>query len=96
MDTTNETLLDRAAALFDRIGISPKVGAIFIAGLVGIIASWVATGDFSSDELRLLIANFILAAIGVALPPAANVRQAEISHRRPAPGPSGYREPPGR
>jgi hypothetical protein len=89
----DDTLLDRIAALFDRIGISPKVGAIFIAGLVGIIASWVITGDFSEDEVRLLVANFLLGAVGVALPPAANVRQAEISRARPAPGPSTYRDP---
>jgi hypothetical protein len=75
------TWLDKIAAWFDGIGISPKVGSIFVAGLAGIVASWIITGDFGTDELRLLIANFLLGALGVAVPPAANVRQKDISRK---------------
>jgi len=72
-------MLDKIAAWFDSVGISPKVGMAFVTGLVLIAASWISTGTFNGDEVRLLVANFLLGAVGVALPPAANVKQRTLS-----------------
>jgi len=77
-----QTWLDKIASWFDSIGVSPKVGAMFVTGLVIVAAHWIETGEFNEEELRLLLANFLLGVVGVTLPPAAGYRQAPLSDHK--------------
>lgn len=71
-------MLDRLHTFLTDHGISPKVGDVFIAGLLAVILSWTLTGEFDVTELKLLGVNVLYAVVGIAAPAAAKIKFAEI------------------
>lgn len=68
-----KTPLDRLHELMLRLGISPKVGDPIIAGLVGIVASFIITGAWNVNETKALAVLALYAIVGIGAPPAPNL-----------------------
>lgn len=74
-----KTLIDRIHELGAKIGISPKLLDPFIGGTVYIVAAWALGGQpFDLEGLKTLGFILVLGALGLAAPPAPNVKQAEV------------------
>lgn len=73
-------MIARLHRFADSLGISPKVLDQFIAAVALILFNWLAVGEpLDVEGLKLAAGLFVLAAIGVAAPPAHKVNQKAIS-----------------
>lgn len=66
-----------------RIGVKPVVVDTFVAAVALIAYQWITTGSLDVDGLRLAVGLLILGVVGVAAPPAAGYRLAELRDRIP-------------
>lgn len=72
-------MITKLHELFDRLGISPKVGDAFVAAVVLILFNWAVWGQpLDVEGLRLAVGLLIVGALGVAAPPAPGLTQAEV------------------
>ncbi len=58
--------------------LSPKVVVPFVIALIGIAVHWAITGEFNHTETLGLITAFVYGVVGLAVPPAKFVTQAEV------------------
>lgn len=68
-------LIQRFHSWLTGLGISPKVADPFIAGLLAVVVTWITSGSFDLDQVKLLIVTFAYGILGVAAPPAADAIQ---------------------
>lgn len=60
------------------LGISPKVADPFVLGILGVLVTWILGGGFGADQLKLLAVTFVYGVIGIGVPPAAGLIQANL------------------
>jgi hypothetical protein len=78
-------LIARLHAFWTKIGVSPKVADPFVVGLVAVVVTWIMSGSFDLDQVKLLVVTFVYGILGVAAPPVAGQTTKAIAakpHRR--------------
>jgi hypothetical protein len=74
-------LIQRFHEFVTGLGISPKVADPFLLGLLAVVVTWITSGSFDLDQVKLLAVTFAYGILGVAAPPVAGATQKAITSK---------------